>query len=178
MASIRKRNRKTRRGVQTTWVADYFDQGGVRRQKTFDSRKAADAWMVAARGEVQHGIHTPSSTSLTIAEAGELWIAQGENDGLERSTLAQYRQHLDYHLKPLIGAVKLAALSPGAVQALRNDLIQGGRSRVMAKKVVGSLGAVLANAMSAGKVARNWCVSRRGKLADRTGSISGTRSGS
>ena len=51
--------------------------------------------------------------------------------------------------------MKLADLSPGMVQVFRNDLIQEGRSRVMAKKVVASLGAVLANAMSAGKVARN-----------------------
>ena len=67
----------------------------------------------------------------------------------------QYRQHLEYHIKPLIGSVKLAELSPAMVQAFRNDLIRGGRSRVMAKKAVSSLGAILANAMTAGKVARN-----------------------
>ena len=67
----------------------------------------------------------------------------------------QYRQHVEYHIKPLIGAMKLADLSPGMVQAFRNDLIREGRSRVMAKKVVASLGAILANAMAAGKVARN-----------------------
>jgi integrase len=155
MASVRKRTWKTGGAVKTAWIADYFDQAGKRRLKTFETRKAADAWLVNARHEVSQGIHTPASTSITVAEAGDLWLAQGEIDGLERSTLMQYRQHLEFHIKPLIGSVKLAELSPGMIQAHRNDLIREGRSRVMAKKAISSLGAVLANAMGAGKVARN-----------------------
>jgi integrase len=155
MASVRKRAWKTDGVVKTSWVADYFDQAGKRRLKTFATRKAADGWLVNARHEVSQGTHTPASTSITVGEAGDLWLIQSENDGLERSTLMQYRQHVEYHIKPLIGAVKLAELSPATIQAFRNDLLHGGRSRVMAKKVVGSLGAVLANAMTAGKVARN-----------------------
>jgi integrase len=155
MASVRKRTWKTSGMVKSAWVADYFDQAGKRRLKTFDTRKAADAWLVNARHEVSHGIHTPASTSITVADAGDLWLDQGRTDGLEPSTVMQYRQHVEYHIKPFIGAVKLAELSPGMVQAFRNDLVREGRSRVMAKKVVGSLGALLANAMTAGKVARN-----------------------
>lgn len=156
MATVRKRSWKTASGtVKSAWVADYFDQAGKRRLQTFVTRKEADAWLVNARHEVSRGIHTPASSSITIAEAGDLWLTQAENDGLERSTVMQYRQHLEYHIKPLLGAAKLVDLSPGMVQAFRNDLIGQGRSRVMAKKVIASLGAILANAMSAGKVARN-----------------------
>src|SRR3954464_14955820 len=155
MASVRKRTWTTGGKVKTVWVADYFDQAGKRRLKTFETKKAADAWLVNARHEVSRGVHTPASVSITVAEAGDLWLSQGETDGLEGSTLMQYRQHVEYHIKPLIGAVKLADLSPGMVQAFRNDLIREGRSRVMAKKVVASLGAILANAIAAGKVARN-----------------------
>jgi integrase len=155
MASVRKRTWTTGGKVKTAWVADYFDQAGKRRLKTFETKKVADAWLVNARHEVSRGVHTPASVSITVAEAGDLWLSQGETDGLEGSTLMQYRQHVEYHIKPLIGAVKLADLSPGMVQSFRNDLIRGGRSRVMAKKTVASLGAILANAMAAGKVARN-----------------------
>jgi len=155
MASVRKRTWTTGGKVKTAWVADYFDQAGKRRLKTFETKRAADAWLVNARHEVSRGVHTPASVSITVAEAGDLWLSQGETDGLEGSTLMQYRQHVEYHIKPLIGAVKLADLSPGMVQAFRNDLIREGRSRVMAKKTVASLGAILANAMAAGKVARN-----------------------
>ena len=136
MASIRKRTWTTGGKVRTAWVVDYFDQHGKRRLKTFDTKKAADAWRVTAQHEVSQRIHTPASVSITVAEAGDLWLSQGETDGLEKSTLMQYRQHVEYHIKPLIGAMKLADLSPGMVQAFRNDLIREGRSRVMAKKVV------------------------------------------
>jgi len=155
MASIRKRTWQTGKGEKTAWIADYFDQAGKRHIKTCKTKKEADAWLVNTRHEVQQGNHTPASASITVAEAGELWIAQGETDGLEASTLRQYRQHLDYHIKPFIGAVKLAELAPGGVQNLRNLLIREKRSRVMAKKVVASLGAILATAMACGKVARN-----------------------
>src|SRR3954469_3246630 len=148
MASVRKRTWTTGGKVKTAWVVDYFDQHGKRRLKTFETKKAADVWRVTAQHEVRQGIHTPASVSITVEEAGDLWLAQGEMDGLEPSTLMQYRQHLEYHIKPLIGAVKLGELSPSMVQELRNRLIRDGRSRAMAKKVIASLGAILANAMT------------------------------
>jgi integrase len=155
MASIRKRTWKSGSEEKTAWIADYFDQGGQRHIKTFKQKKEADAWLVAARREVQQGTHTPASNRTTVAEAGELWIAEAEADGLERSTVRQYRQHLDYHIKPLIGAVRLAELSTATVKDFRNQLIQEQRSRAMTKKVVASLGAILATAMESGKVAQN-----------------------
>jgi hypothetical protein len=129
--------------------------GGAAIRERSPYYKAADAWLVAARGEVQQGVHTPASASITVIRAGEDWIAQGETDGLERSTLRQYRQHLDYHIKPFIGAVRLAELTPAMIQDFRNTLIRAGRSRVMAKKAIGSLGAILATAMASGRVGRN-----------------------
>ena len=155
MASIRKRTWQSGGEDKTAWIADYFDQAGKRHIKTFKQKKGADAWLVAARREVQQGTHTPANTSITVAKAGEAWISQGETDGLERSTLAQYRQHLDYHIKPFLGGVKLAELTPAMVRSFRNELIRAERSPTMAKKAVSSLGAILANAMADHKVARN-----------------------
>jgi integrase len=155
MATIRKRTWQSGGEAKTAWIADYFDQSGKRHIKTFETRKAASAWLVTAQGEVAQGTHTPENSSITVAEAGELWIAQGRADGLEASTLMQYRQHLNYHIKPFLGAVKLAELAPASVQGFRNTLINEGRSRAMAHKVVVSLGAILGNGMAAGKVARN-----------------------
>lgn len=140
---------------KTAWQVDYTDQNGDRRRRNFPTRRAADAWLVEARHEVSQGVHTPVSVSITIAEAGELWITQGKADGLEASTLMQYRQHLDYHIKPFIGAVKLAELAPAGVRSFRNRLLEEGRSRAMAKRAVSSLGAILAAAVADGRVGRN-----------------------
>ena len=55
MASIRKRTWTTGGKVKTAWVVDYFDQHGKRRLKTFETKKAADAWRVTAQHEVSQG---------------------------------------------------------------------------------------------------------------------------
>jgi integrase len=155
MASVRKRTWRKGDEIKTAWVADYFDQEGKRHIKTHKLKRDADAYLDEAKIEVKQGIHTPVNKSITVTEAGEEWIAQAVTDGLERSTTRQYRQHLDHHIKPFIGDVRLAELTPSVVQNYRNRIIRDGRSRVMAKKVVASLGAILANAMASGQVARN-----------------------
>jgi integrase len=155
MANVRKRTWTNREGEQSAWVADYTDRAGQRHIKTFPTQKTAKAWLAETQHELKQGIHTPASASITVTKAGEEWIAQAETDGLEAATVMQYRQHLRYHITPFIGGKKLAELAPSDVTDFRNDLIREGRSRVMAKKVVGSLGAILATAMANGKVARN-----------------------
>jgi hypothetical protein len=154
MASIRKRLPQTANGKER-WLADYVDQSGKRRNKSFATKKAATAWLDIAKIEVANGVHTPASADITIREAGELWLRQGEADGLEASTLRQYRQHLNLHILPFIGRIKLAELSPGHLQELRDRLLFEGRSRDMTRRVTVSLGALLATAMAYGKVARN-----------------------
>lgn len=155
MASIRKRTWKSGGEERAAWIADYFDQSGKRHIKTFTQKKAADAWLVEARGEIARGVHTPANASITVTAAGEAWISQAETDGLEFSTVRQYRQHLRYHITPFLGGVKLADLTPGMVRSFRNELIRAKRTPAMAKKVISSLGSILANAMADHKVARN-----------------------
>ena len=100
MASIRKRTWTSRGIERSAWVVDYFDQGGKRRLKTFTTKKEADAWAVTALHEVSQGTHTPASTSVTVAEATERWIAHCEAEGLEFSTIKQRRQHLNVCRQP------------------------------------------------------------------------------
>ncbi len=154
MASIRKRTWKSGGDTKTAWIADYFDQAGKRHIKTCKTKKEADAWLVNARGELQRGVHTPENSSITVAEAAELWIGKGELENLERSTLRQYRNHADMHIKPLIGAEKLARLSTPAIEAFRDALLKKG-SRAMARKVVASLKSILGEAQRRGLVAHN-----------------------
>ena len=159
MAKVRKRTWRNKAGQQTAWIADYFSPGPdgtpKRHIETFKTKKEAAAWLAHTVVEVKQGVHTPASLSITVAEAGELWITQAETDGLEASTIRQYRQHLNYHINPLIGPMKLADLTPSVAQHFRNTLIKEGRSRAMAQKAVSSLGSILADAMATGQVARN-----------------------
>jgi integrase len=151
MASVKKRVQ----GRKTTFVVYYRDQTGARHNKSFATEREAIDWRDRTVIEVKDGVHTPSAGSITVTEAGELWLTQGRTEGLEHGTLVQYRGHLALHITPFIGRVKLAQLSPAHVQRLRDKLIEEGRSQDMVRRVVVSLGSLLASAMSYGKVAKN-----------------------
>ena len=155
MASIRKRT-WTARGIErAAWIVDYSDQAGKRRLKTFATRKEADAWAVSARHEVKQGTHTPASTSVTVAEAVERWIAHCEAEKLEHSTIKQRRGHLVHHIAPFIGREKLSSLSTPRIYQFDTDLRNAGRSIAMRRAVLTNSKTVLTFAQGQGLVAQN-----------------------
>src|SRR5205814_6165812 len=92
--------------------------------------------------------------SVTVAEAGRLWIEGCEAAALERSTVDYYQQHLDRHIIPLIGPVKLSRLTIPMLSAFEDKLARD-RSPTMVRKVRISLGALLADAQRRGLVGQN-----------------------
>lgn len=99
-------------------------------------------------------MHTPDSTSITVLEAGELWLTKSANKGLEPSTVRQRRQHLDLHIKPMLGGVKLSKLTPPMVESFCDKLLEN-RSQELASKVLVSLKALLKEARRRELVSRN-----------------------
>jgi integrase len=155
VASIRKRTWTSRGIERAAWVVDYFDQAGKRRLKTFATKKEADSWSVSALHEVKQGTHTPSSTSVTVAEATERWITHCEAEGLEHSTIKQRRGHLVHHIGPFIGREKLASLTTPRIYQFDADLRKAGRSVAMRRKVLINLKSVLSFCQGQGLVAQN-----------------------
>jgi integrase len=153
--SIRKRTWTTNGETKEAWVVDYVDGGGTRRHKTFARKKDADAHHARVRVDVKDGVHTAERASPTVREAGELWLKTGEGDDLERATLDQYRQHLDYHIAPFLGAVRLSELTVPRVRTFQDELRREGRSAPMVRKVITSLGSILADAQDRGTVRQN-----------------------
>ena len=153
--SIRKRVWLTRGQERMAWVVDYKDQHGKRCHKTYKTKKKATAGALKLLLEVSGGTHTPDSASITVKEAGERWIAQARHDGLERSTVTQYRQHLDLHIGPFIGAKKLSRLTIPMVKDFQRLLREQGRSPQMVKKITSSLGSLLSEAQENGLVSQN-----------------------
>jgi integrase len=161
--SIRQRRWRTRAGERQAWVVDYVDQHGDRHLATFATRRAAEAWQVQAKHEVAAGTHSAVSDSPTVAEAFALWIDHGVEEELEYGTLRQRRQHLKLHIKPFIGAVKLAELTLPRVNRFIIQLRDAGRSRAMRRKVLTNLKTAISYAQSQGLVAQN--VARPAKVA-------------
>jgi integrase len=154
--SVRKREWTTPKGeAKAAWVVDYTDTTGKRRLKTFRLKKAADAFAATASVEVREGVHVADSASVTVEKAGALWITSGESAGLERSTINQRKSHLEHHIIPLIGQTLLSRLTVPAVRDFEDTMRKEGRSPAMVKKVLTSLGSILADAGERGLAMRN-----------------------
>jgi integrase len=152
--SVRKRTWTTRLGEQKeAWIVDYSDQQGTRHIKTFERKKDADAYAANVRVDIRAGVHTSSKS--TVADAGKHWIESCKAHGLEASTVESYQQHLDDHIVPYLGAVKLSQLTVPLVRNFMDRLRADGRSPAMVKRVVGDLGSLLADAQERGEVAQN-----------------------
>ena len=168
--SVRKRAWTTSNGAEKeAWVVDYVDQAGKRRLKTFAKKKAADNFAATANVEIRAGVHTADSASITVAEAGRLWVDTAERgspgrEPLERATVTAYRQHLKLHIEPYLGNLKLSQLSAPMVREFEDKLARGvmpagaepqPRSPVMVRKVRVSLSSLLSDAQERGLVSRN-----------------------
>jgi integrase len=153
--SVRKRTWVTPGGEQReAWVVDYADQDGQRHIRTFQRKREAHEYHATVSVDVQQGIHTAPSRSITVAQAADNWIKYVELEGRERSTIAQYRQLVEQHIKPRIGRERLAKLTTPRINAFRDDLLAH-MSRSLAKKVLTSLKSLLRDAQRRGNVAQN-----------------------
>jgi integrase len=175
--SVRKRAWVTRKGeAKEAWIVDYVDQHGKRHLKTFEKKKQADQFAASAGVQIRQGVFAADADSLTVAEAGRLWL-QGSDKKLERATIDTYRQHFELHIVPHLGRVKLSQLSAPLVREFEDKLAHGtpapgerigtARTPVMVRKIRGSLGAILADSQERGRVARN--VVRELRLGRRRG---------
>jgi integrase len=170
--SVRKRTWESGDGSRgEAWVVNYTDGAGKRRLKTFKRRRDAESFADVVGVGVRAGLHVPDSQSVTLAEAGKLWLDSCEAAGLERATLVDYRRHLELHIIPLLGAVKLSQLTAPAIRAFADALRKGRTSPAMVRKLRVSLSAILTDALERGLVAQNIIKGmrkqRRGNEADR-----------
>jgi integrase len=158
--SVRKRTWTTPAGERKeAWLVDYADSTGTRRNRQFARKKDADHFAAQAKVEVGQGTHVPDSQSITVSQAAEIWIkavAVGRNGRTpaEASTLRQYRQHIDLHIAPAIGEVKLSKLTGPRCADFRDHLLAT-RSRALAKKVLTSFKSIVGEAQARGKIMAN-----------------------
>jgi integrase len=153
--AVRKRTWRNQDGSRShAWIAEYTDHEGKRRLRTFEKKEEAVAYHASVSGELRSGIHVPDSQSVTVAEAGRLWLEGCEAASLERSTLDSYRQRLKRHIIPLIGAVKLSRLTAPMVRTFE-DRLKADRSPATAKKARVALSGLLTDAQERGLVGQN-----------------------
>jgi integrase len=117
------------------WIADFRDGAGDRHQRRFATKKDAVAFLEQTKVDIRAGKHVSVSDKITMAEVFEKWIRDVEvARKRQRSTVRQYRQHIDLHLVPILGATKLSKLTRGHCENLRDKLLAK-MSHVLARKV-------------------------------------------
>ena len=116
-------------------------------------------------------MHVPRSGSITVAEAGENWVARAKRASRERGTVEQYRGHLVHINHPIygVGTVKLADFTTPQVATFDADLDKAGVSEAMRRKLIVSLRSLLRIAMVEGKVNRNVALGYRVEESSKRG---------
>jgi integrase len=168
--SVRKREWTTRSGeTREAWIVDY-SVNGSRHIETFERKKDADAREAEVTVNVGKGIHIAPSKTPTVREAGKLWLDSSGH--IERATAVTYKQHLHLHIDPYLGHYRLAHLTPPVIRQFADDLRAGKpapfpaegtpherfrlkRSPAMVRKVLTTLGTILADMQERGLVAVN-----------------------
>jgi integrase len=154
--SLRNRTWTTGKGKQKqAWLVDYLDGKGVRRNKQFRSKQAAEDFKATTRVDIKRGVHVADGASITVADAGRKWIDTCTANGLEPTTIELYELYLRKHISPRVGTVRLNELTVPAVRAFQDQLIADGRSQSLAGKVITQLGSLIADAMERGEATRN-----------------------
>jgi integrase len=153
--SIRQRTWVRGGKEKSAWVCEYFDATRKWRLKTFKTKKEAQEFESTVRVDLRHGRHIADSASVTIEEAGKLWIETGKKNELVESSIRQCRQHLDHIKASPAGSTKLSRLTVPMVRSFEEWLRANGRSPALTKKVLSSLGAIIADAQERGLAAHN-----------------------
>lgn len=118
------------------------------------SQKEVRQKMQKALVEVDEGIYTEQS-KITVKQWMGTWLAEFTGD-VKDSTRTSYRQHMNNHVIPALGAVKLSELTPAACQKFINDLSRvKGLSAKTVKNVHGVLHHALKQAVRLGYMRMN-----------------------
>jgi integrase len=152
--AVRKRKWTTGKGEQKeAWVVDYYDQAGKRHFETFARKKDADEVHDKIRTDVRAGNHIATSSSKTVREAAALWL-DSVAARIEPASLLNYRGHVDNFILEHLGEVKLSKLNMATARGFEDWLAKNG-SPITTRKVMTTLGTLIADAHERGLVATN-----------------------
>jgi integrase len=84
---------------------------------------------------------------FTVEKASQIWLKRCQIDGLERSTLKSYREHVNLHVLPRIGQRDLCVMKTRDVHEFKDELLTD-LTKAMAKKVLATFKAMVSEALS------------------------------
>jgi len=130
---------KTKAG---TWRGYFRDQFGKQTQQTFETKSAANDWLIEAKAQARRGEFVRESKD-TVKEIAEKWRERKVQAGTyKRSSLEQWKNHVDNFIGAELGALRISQVNVEAIE--KAAAAWGARvAPVSVNKVLTTLTAVL-----------------------------------
>ena len=144
MAHIRTRTwPKSDGSITKGYELTYVDLHGKRCTKYFKSKRDADDERIRIENEIKKRSHISNRSSISVIEGLRAWLSYMEdlqrNGKRERSTVAKYKSHIEYHIaKTDLADVQMSVLSGPNIQNFV-EYLERNLSTEMATKVFQTL---------------------------------------
>jgi integrase len=132
---------------------DFRDSHGKRRWETYDTRKEADGALAKRIPELKRGAYRAPSEVPTFAAVAADWLEGKRNHRL--SSYAQWQTHLDLHLLPTLGPLKVNQIQVRDIEALRDGRRRAGLAPTTVNKILTTVAAVFKFAIRRDLTERN-----------------------
>src|SRR6266567_4058550 len=128
------------------------------KRKYFYSKKRQEVYesMQAALREKQQGTLVDASQQ-TVEQYLKHWLEHSVKDSIRPRSYERYEQYVRLHLIPVLGRVRLQALTPQHVQTLKSKKMKEGLSPTTVSTIHIILHKALSDAVRLGLIARNVC---------------------
>ena len=135
------------------WVAE-ITISGKRRRKYHKTQKEARTWLLEQRKAAADG-KLVDDKKLTVAQFLDRWFEDVARPALRESTVTSHESIIRVHIKPAIGGIRLAELTPLQLQTLCSQKLKDGLSNRTVKYIRTIMHQALDQALEWGLVGRN-----------------------
>lgn len=153
--SIRKTSLISNGKKYEFWQARYTDPStGIQHATTGKTQKEVAQKMIEALNDINQGCYI-SPSKLTLGEWLDTWLEVYVAPSVKPYTTDSYRSACRVHIKPVLGKIKLSALSTLQIQRFYNQLLQDGLSPKTIKNINGVLHKAINQAVRIGELKFN-----------------------
>lgn len=141
-----------RRGRPGKWLVDYRDAAGVRRWRTFDTKREAEDALSTVLRDSRTATRPACDPDIAFAEYAARWMVRAE-PSLKPRSVQVYKQRLA-HLLPVFGPMQVRHISRARIKDFLAEKARDlHRSSVRALRIL--LGAILGDAEDDGLILNN-----------------------
>ena len=140
------------RGRPGKWLVDYYDAFGIRRVRSFDTRREAENFLARVIPEARQAADAPLvDPDVIVKDYIELWL-RAAAPGLKPKTVENYRNCLRLHVLPNLGDRKLRRVKRTQIRALLAAKLEAGLARGSVAAIHSALRTMLAWAVDEDRV--------------------------